>query len=393
MTESFKNMLYLFGAGATGRDIKINGSELNTDEIRRLAIEQGVWTVVYEPLSRAANAEKYRMEFLSAVSKSIQSKNFTFGILQRLNEKGLKCCIIKGAAVASLYAAPDCRISSDTDILIDPADEQKILGFLAQNGYTVEKREKNDHHAKAYHPVGGLLEIHVRLYSVPTEKLILDGLDLYSEPWRKIEIEGSSFYTLGINDSLMYLTAHYIKHLVNEGGGVRQMMDLLLYIEKNKALIDFEKYNDTLKKLRYDRLIDTVKTVGAKYWGFDYPMPDEILADKILSDSEQGGIFGFGTDERNGFYKAYCKQRHRKSLQSKYILNVKAESGIFRKLFPTKKSMQQLGYNADNPVRLGGAYIHRFYRLLTKGRLKPENKSSSGCGERLELMKELDMID
>ena len=192
MTESFKNMLYLFGAGATGRDIKINGSELNTDEIRRLAIEQGVWTVVYEPLSRAANAEKYRMEFLSAVSKSIQSKNFTFGILQRLNEKGLKCCIIKGAAVATLYAAPDCRISSDTDILIDPADEQKILGFLAKNGYTVEKRKKNDHHAKAYHLVGGLLEIHVRLYSVPTEKLSLDGVTLYTEQWRKIEIEGSS---------------------------------------------------------------------------------------------------------------------------------------------------------------------------------------------------------
>ena len=169
-------------------------------------------------------------------------------------------------------------------------------------------------------------------------------------------------------------------------------MDLLLYIEKNKALIDFEKYNDILKKLRYERLIDTVKTVGAKYWGFDYPMPDESLADKILSDSEQGGIFGFGTDERNGFYKAYCKQRHRKSLQSKYILNAKAESGIFRKLFPSRQSMRQRGYRAKGFLGLAGAYIHRMFMLLIRhGGI--DNKSSSGCGERLKLMKELDMID
>ena len=393
MTKNFKDMLYLFGAGATGRDIKINGSELNTDEIRRLAIEQGVWTVVYEPLSRAANAEKYRMEFLSAVSKSIQSRKFTLGVIKELNDLGLRCCLLKGAAVAALYAEPDCRISGDTDVLINPKDEKRVLEFLVGKGYTVEKRTKNDPHAKAHHPIGGLVEVHIKLYPVTTEKLVLDGLDLYSEPWRKITLEETELYSLGINDELMFLTVHFIKHLVHEGSGIRQMMDMLLFIDKHREEIDFEKYESVLKQLHYKKLIDTVKTIGAKYWGFDFPIAYTELADKIITDSEQGGVFGFGSSDRRGFYRAYCQRRH-SGIYSKYMLKTKAiERSFLRKLFPTKKSMQQLGYNTDNPVRLGGAYIHRFYRLLTKGRLKPENKSSSGCGERLELMKELDMID
>lgn len=392
MTTDFKTMLYLFGEGATGRKAEIN-EEINIEEIRRLAIEQGVWTVVYEPLSRIADSGKYRIEFLSTVSKAIRGKNFTLEILKKLDEKGLPCCIIKGEAIASLYALPDCRISSDTDILINPEQEDEILEFLAQSGYSVEKREKNDHHAKARHPIGGLLEIHVRLYSVSTEKLILNGMKLYTEPWREIETKDGHFRTLGINDGLMYLTAHYIKHLVNEGGGVRQMMDLLLYIEKNKSEIDFDKYEETLKELRYDKLIAVIKTVGAKYWGFDYSVADEATADKILSDSEKGGIFGFGTNEREGFYNAYCRKRHNNSVRTAYILNVKAENSIFRKLFPRRASMRERGYHAKGVFGLIGAWVHRFFMILLKRGRKTKTSNSSACETRLEMMRELGMID
>ena len=50
-----------------------------------------------------------------------------------------------------------------------------------------------------------------------------------------------SVQTDSMKDTLMYLTAHYIKHLINSGGGVRKMMDLLLYIEKNKDKIPSTK--------------------------------------------------------------------------------------------------------------------------------------------------------
>ena len=60
-----------------------------------------------------------------------------------------------------------------------------------------------------------------------------------------------------------------------------------------------------MKKLRYDKLLDVLKTIGAKYFSFDYPMIYENEACKLLTDTENGGCFGFMADDRANFYKMY----------------------------------------------------------------------------------------
>ncbi len=392
MTEHFKNMLYLFGANAQGIDAHIDG-ELNIEKIRKLAIEQGIWTLVYPELSKLCDAKKYHMEFFSMVSKGIAKKEFTLKILKKLEEAGVSCCLLKGASVSELYNDSECRISGDTDILINPEDEEKLKKVLLESGYVVEDRSKNDHHLKAYHKTGGLLEAHVRLYSETTEKILFNGLNMYGEAWVKRDINGAEYNVLGINDGLMYLTAHYIKHLVNEGGGVRQMMDLLLYIEANRDKIDFEKYEKYLSLLKYDKLIDVVKTIGAKYFGFDYEIKHGDLAEKILTDSEKGGIFGFEADDRANFYEQYCKNRTTMSkAKYKVFMSLKGERTIFDKIFPSQKMMVHVyGYKfAQKAILLPVAWVWRLLRII----LKKDNKKSAqeGNGARIKLMRDLGMI-
>ena len=81
------------------------------------------------------------------------------------------------------------------------------------------------------------------------------------------------------------------------------MMDLLLYMKANEDKIDFEKYNATIKELKYDKLVETIKTIGGKYFGLDFEVTEEALAEKLLDDTEYGGIFGFEADDRGQFYK------------------------------------------------------------------------------------------
>ncbi|MDY6034472.1 MAG: nucleotidyltransferase family protein, partial [Bulleidia sp.] len=180
MTREFGEMLRFFGASALGYDIK-KIEDIDIATIRRLAIEQGIWTIIYEPLSKVYDLNRYKSEFIFAVTRAIQQREFTLKVIRQLEREGVECCILKGAAVARLYAEPDCRISSDTDILIALQNEKKAEDVLKKNGYSFEKRAINDHHLKAYHPIGGLLEIHVRLYSHSTEQIIFNGLKLYSE--------------------------------------------------------------------------------------------------------------------------------------------------------------------------------------------------------------------
>ena len=399
MTQQFESMLYLFGAAEHGATtvLKADTLKLHIEEIRNHALAQGIWTMVFSELGEYCDVSLFKTEITSGVTKSMVEKEFTFGILKKLEEQGVRCCILKGAVVAECYKHPELRISSDTDILIDPKDEEKVKEFLRANGYVVEERLPNHHHLGARHPFGGLLEVHVMLYSEITQKVVFDNLNMYGEPWEQVSIGGETYHTLGVNDNLMYLTAHYIKHLVNSGGGVRQMMDLLLFIEKNKEKIDFEKYEKLLKQLKYDKLIDVVKAIGAKYFGFDYEIKEEALMEKVLTDTEEGGIFGKETDTRKMFYDAYCEER---SVMSKYstkiYMAVKKESGSISWWLPKQETLiKAYGFRyAKCKLLIPVAWVHRYLRVLWRkwmARNKP--KRTPEQEERLTLMRELGMIE
>ena len=305
MTQEFRDMLYLIGAEVSGKEYNPD-HKLNIDGILRAAAVQGVRTLVFPQLEKRCPDEcaKYTPAFWGEIGSGIRRNAFQLKTLSELKKKGIRVCLIKGIAAAAAYPHPEYRISSDTDILIDEKDEAAVLAFLKENGYSVEpRRSKNEHHTKARHPIGGLLEVHVQLYSIPTQKMILSGMELYGEEYKIESFDECEVYTLGTNDALMYLTAHYLKHLVDEGGGVRQMLDLLLYMKKYESEIDFEKYNSAMQALGYEKLIDVVKAVGAMYWGMDFPKEHRKLCEELLTDRRNTGCSGIIQAEKTGFLR------------------------------------------------------------------------------------------
>lgn len=395
MTHIFEDMLRLLGAGARGYEISAADTDMNA--IRECAIAQGVWPIVYKSAEKTADVSKWRGEFISAVARSVTRKEFSLATVRKLEEAGICCCLMKGAVVANLYAQPDCRVSGDTDIYINPADEKKTVEILKANGYEIAPKAKNDHHLKARHPVGGLLEVHVRVYSKSSEDIVFGGQITYSKEYEKAKINGNDYHVMNVNDQLMYLTAHYIKHLVNDGCGVRQVMDLLLYIEKYKDKIDFDKYYAILKKLKYDKLIDVLKSIGTVYFGYDYPLCDKALMDKLLTDMENGGVFGYTADDRANFNNLYCARRTQNSKIKHFLyMSFHGESNILLKLFPPKRILIKRGYQyARYTVLIPVAWINRLFDIAlhrTK-RYKDDKATKERTDKRLEMMKELGMIE
>lgn len=392
MTQAFENMLYLLGAGARGYDVLALNMDMNA--VREASIQQGVWPLVYKAAEPTANVTPWKSEFLLSVARNVARKEFTLSVLKKLEEAGVRYCLMKGAAVAELYHKPECRISGDTDIFINPADEPGAEKVLADLGYSFEKRDRNDHHLQATHPVGGLLEVHVQMYAKTTEKIVFNGKIEYSDKFGRISIDGEEFNTMDIYDGLVYLTAHYIKHLLNSGCGIRQILDLLLYMEKYKNEIDFDKYNKLLKELSYDKLIDVVKSIGGKYFGFDYPVLYPELMEELLTDMEKGGTFGYLADDRANFYSMYCKARSVRFFDRLYM-GLNREDYLLKKLFPSKNSMVYRGYKyASKGWLLPVAWCNRFFDLaLKKGRVEPNGDSAEKRAQkRLDMIRRLDMI-
>lgn len=395
MTKEFETLLYLFGDSANGRDSRVKSIE-NPDKVIEMSAKQGIWSCIYPVLNTVCDVSKYQMEFLLFVSKGIARNEFTLNILSEAQTKGIPICVVKGVAVASLYASPDYRISSDTDILINPQDEKRLSEFLKSKGYRVTKRGKNDHHMKAVHPVGGLLEVHVSLYSEVTDKVVFGGKIKYNEPWAELPIGKRTFYTLGVNDNLMYLTAHYIKHFVNGGSSIRQMMDLLLYMKKYENKIDFAKYNSFLKELKYDKLISSVKSIGVKYFGMDFNEESESDIESLLEDCEKCGLFGsnseYFTNVSNIFYQ---KRKTLSSFKLKFLCFFKSEHTLFSRIFPNQKSLLKMGYKyAENKFLIPFAWIHKIFDFcLKRNKVRNEVLNTDVQNERIETMKKLSIID
>ena len=147
-----------------------------------------------------------------------------------------------------------------------------------------------------------------------------------------------------------------------------------------------------MQELKYDKLIETVKTIGGKYFGLDFEVSDESLIKRLLDDTECGGIFGNSDYERQVFFKSFYKVRtNLPPIILKLYLWRKSESGFFKKIFTDRDVLIQEGYScAKYRLLLPFAYLGKCFHQVKK---PTQKKVSEGNKSRMELMRELGMIE
>ena len=391
ITQPFEDMLYLFGAGARGEKITFD-HEIDVEQIYHLAISQGVWQTVFLALPESKKSATYKIPFLKNVTDNMRRNEFVLNTITKLNEYGIDCFTLKGMTIAKLYKEPSCRISGDVDIFIDKQDEKKAMKFLEEMGYTVEERGRNSHHFLAKHPVGGLLEVHVEMYSDPTKDILFHKKLQYNEEKILVDIdEKHQVKTFGINDGAIYMTAHYIKHFISKGVGVRQLMDLLLYLREYKKEIDWDHYYTIFGELRYEKLIKTLFAIGNRYFGMSFENFDEECMDMILSDTESGGVFGYNNTGLANFYEVFTQRRTSMSEKEyRQYMFTKRNASLIRRIFPLKTIMIQQGYQVRNCAELFIRYVQRLWRLMCSGIGKDNMKKKfSYYSENIEMTEEM----
>ncbi|MBE7011647.1 MAG: hypothetical protein E7415_03130 [Ruminococcaceae bacterium] len=405
LTQSFEDMLYLFGAGARGEKVHFE-HEINLDEIRNISLNQGVWQTVYTAVpDDNSDKSKYKASFLKSVTNNMMRNEFTLHIIEELEKQGISCCMLKGMTIAKLYKEPSCRVSGDVDILIEADKEKSAMNALAQLGYKVEPRGRNSHHFLAGHPRGGLLEVHIEMYSDPTRDILLSGKLKYEEERMILDIDGKHLVkTLSIDDGAVYMTAHYIKHFISKGVGVRQLMDLLLYLEEYGDRINWKRYYEIFDDLKYTKLIKNLYAIGNKYFGAKFEDVNDECIEAILTDTQSGGTFGGGNEGIEKFYEVFTQRKTDMSREEyeKYMYT-KKNATMFRRLFPYREVMKKNGYKVRNTPELLIRYIQRLWKLsimiISKKEVKKRltyNMNDVAVNDeiktRLKMMEDLEII-
>ena len=422
MTREFQQMLQRAAIGATGHSIDVDCADIDWKKVIETAklqkIESYLACALKNNRELLCPAEirdpMLKNTRLRLIANAIHRHEIV-QLLEKMESAGIHAVLLKGYAIAKCYALPESRMSSDADIWVDSQDEELACNFMKKQGFTVEPRWKNGHHAVCHHPSLGCVELHVILYDEIVEDVWfgkMDGSEFVVEPHRSVESDDGNYYTLGYTDHLIFLALHMIKHFIISGLTVQMMMDVALYFQKYKSEIDVTRFWNTINSLHYDKLLNVILWAMVQYCGFsrsDLPgicdqAPDGV--DEILSDLEEGGWMGWkDKSAREEGWQEYNRQvlmRNKSKLQYlQYMFRWKS-SIYWQALFPARDVLaKKYPYVKKSALLIPAAWVHRIIfrgsKAVKNGALisyivTDEQKVSAAGKKRVQMFKKLEML-
>lgn len=345
---------------------KPRGSE-ETDwqEIYRLAEDHSVTAIITTQIKELPQGSRPKGKLLSAFNQrlgyAVKSYEVKMKAMTRLIEvltaSEIPHLLVKGAVLRFLYPAPELRTSGDTDVVLHPADYEKTIKILENNGF------KTDFVRQSFAQVqygGELFDLHTELESINVQSKIY-----YSTPFDDISENTGYTYKLKPIYHLLYIITHIAYHLKNGGAGIRMIMDIDAVLRYYPDM-DMEKFMSLCDNIKIKRTAEALIALSKKWFktpvAIDYTFEDgdETSFYKNLSDIIiNGGVFGY----KNGGVGMVNLQR---SMGENGKADLKASfKAFFRWLFPKKAYLQKFYYYSyKHPVLLPAAWFHRLFKAL-----------------------------
>ena len=225
-------------------------------------------------------------------------------------KKGLRTCILKGQGNALMYPNPYSRTPGDIDIWVEGGDK-RVISFVR----SISPHEKACYHHIEFPSYKGVeVEVHYR----PSFLLCFwhnRKLQKYYE--RVKEEQFSHRVMLGeqgeiaiptVEFNLIFQLTHIFSHLMNEGIGLRQLLDyyyLVLMLSVNcEMLTSLQK---ELKELGLWKFAGGIMYIMQEVFGMPASClivpPNEKYGKFVLNEVLEAGNFG-KHDERNRFGKS-----------------------------------------------------------------------------------------
>ena len=301
----------------SAKEIPGSLKEVDWKELYRIAKKQCLVGVLFDgikelPVEHVGMKKELLLQWM-AESQMLEKANVRLNdaaiqVSEWFRKKGFRTCILKGQGNALLYPNPYSRTPGDIDIWVEGGDK-RVISFVR----SISPHEKACYHHIEFPPYKGVeVEVHYR----PSFLLCFwhnRKLQKYYERVKDeqfshhVELKGYDEITVPTPEfNIIFQLTHIFTHLMNEGIGLRQLVDYY-YVLLHADIKDFAELQRNLKHFGLWKFAEAIMYIMQEVFGMPASRlivpPNEMYGKFVLNEVLEAGNFG-KHDERNHFGKS-----------------------------------------------------------------------------------------
>lgn len=177
--------------------------------------------------------------------------------------------VFKGTAVASHYPKPYRRTMGDVDFYVSPQDIKRTIGVLEEEWKVrVAEGESEKHLSFTYKSIPFELHHRVETFGSAKHQLLFDNL--ISEGVRHTDtykVDGGSARMLPPEEDIITVFKHMFNHLLVEGVGLRQVVDVAVLLNDYRHVVDISVLKERMPRIGYLKAFSATVTMLGDYLG------------------------------------------------------------------------------------------------------------------------------
>ncbi len=224
-----------------------------------------------------------------------------------MKENGIAYVVFKGLAVARHYPEPFVRTMGDVDFYVPKEDFLRAVEVIEQGLHVEMDKEEVDKHY-SFDWQGIRFEMHYQIETFGNrrhqhrfDRMIDEAMAEHTDSFKVCGSEGeeTEVCVLPPEEDLIVVFKHWFNHLLVEGVGLRQTLDLAVLLTAYRDKINVARLMTALDGIGYMKAFRAMLAMMKRYLGLDWldsffvsDRRDERYADKLMAAVMESGNFG-----------------------------------------------------------------------------------------------------
>ena len=226
-------------------------------------------------------------------------------VLNLFNENNVPVIVLKGLVIRDLYPRPELRTMCDADILVHKEDLDRVRELLISIGYT--ETESSDVHLNFFRG-----STHIEVHWIITKEHYFNEIPkLEEEIWEnavEVNVGNSKALSMGNEDLAMHLCLHMAAHLIDRGFGIRQVCDLVLFVEQRGNDTNWEEFLQKVRLCGIETFSKTIFALSKELFNMEIPTELQCEIDKNVINALADDIFSSGVHGKRDMASLFAKE-------------------------------------------------------------------------------------